>query len=194
MGDIGKGSADGSRTRKVSRVKAGRLYQFAHRAVPRAGVEPAASVASGRRSPAELPGRVPAAECLPRLPPALPAPGPAIVAGVRFERRLRVMSPVWIHSTTPAVPPRGLDPRQSWVKARSPSSQARAAWLRLPPRTRTGSRLVRTELRCPLRQREQAVRRPGGEPGTRGFGRPENASGARDARVGRRGLEPRSPD
>jgi hypothetical protein len=58
IGRRGNGDADGSRTRKVSRVKAGRLYQFAHRAmcVPREGVEPPASVASGPRSPVELTG------------------------------------------------------------------------------------------------------------------------------------------
>jgi hypothetical protein len=32
------------------------------------------------------------------------------VAGVRFERRHRIMSPVWIHSTTPAVGRPGLEP------------------------------------------------------------------------------------
>jgi hypothetical protein len=53
----------------------------------------------------------------------------APMAGVRFERRLRVMSPAWYLSTTPAVPPGGLEPPRSRVKAGCPSSQARAAFL-----------------------------------------------------------------
>jgi hypothetical protein len=47
-------SADGTRTRKMSRVKAGRLYQFAHRAVGphvlRDGIEPPTLAMSGRCS------------------------------------------------------------------------------------------------------------------------------------------------
>ncbi len=34
---------------------------------------------------------------------ALPLSYRSLVAGVRLERRLRVMSPVWDHSTTPAL-------------------------------------------------------------------------------------------
>src|SRR5689334_15247130 len=56
------------------------------------------------------------------------------------------------------------------VKARSITIHARGASLKwLPPPTRTGNRLVRTEPRHPLRQRENGVRYLGIEPSAHGL-------------------------
>lgn len=86
-------SADGDRTRKVSRVKTGRLYQFAHRAMACPGL------VSNQRPPSRQDG-------------VLPLNYQGLGAGPGFEPgNLWVMSPARFHNCAiPQVGRPGLEP------------------------------------------------------------------------------------